>query len=307
MTGDAVALGKGRLPNSGSSSGAGRSGVAARRVGGRMLLYLVVVLGGLFFAVPFLWSATSALKGPWEILEYPPTLFPEKVRWINFVHVFERAPFARWALNSITVAALATLGEVLTSSLVAFGFARFRFPGRRGLFLLVLSTLMLPWQVTIIPRFLLFRFAGWLDTLRPLIIPSWFGGSAFQVFLLRQFFMTIPLDYDDAAKMDGASFFHIYRHVILPLSIPALTTVTLFAFLAHWGNFIGPLIYLNSPKTFPLALGLRYYEQIPMAFNEPREHLLMAASLLMVLPCVVLFFAGQKYFVRGVVMSGLKG
>ena len=287
----------------------GRRWMGPRAIHGlsRAFIYGAVAIGALFFSIPFIWSVSSALKGPWEILEYPPTLLPERVRWINFIHVFERAPYGRWALNSTIVASLATLGELLTSSLVAFGFARFRFPGRRALFMFVLSTLMLPWQVTIIPRFLLFRYVGWLDTLRPLIVPSWFGGSAFQIFLLRQFFMTIPLDFDDAAKMDGASFLHIYWHVILPLSIPALTTVTLFAFLSHWGNFIGPLIFLNSPESFPLALGLRYYEQIPMAFNEPREHLLMAASLLMVVPCVALFFAGQKYFVRGVIMSGLKG
>jgi multiple sugar transport system permease protein len=166
---------------------------------------------------------------------------------------------------------------------------------------------MLPWQVTIVPTFLLFRYLGWINTYLPLIIPSYFGGGAFFIFLLRQFFMTIPRDLDEAAKIDGASSVRIFWNIILPLSKPALATVAIFSFIEHWNEFIGPLIYLNSPQLFTVSIGLRYFVSNPFESDEPREAILMAASLIVATPPLVLFFAAQKYFVQGIVTTGIKG
>jgi multiple sugar transport system permease protein len=194
-----------------------------------------------------------------------------------------------------------------TATLVAYGFARFRFPSRDALFLLVISTVLLPREVVIIPTFLLFKALGWLDTLLPLIVPSFFGGGAFFIFLLRQFFLTLPRELDEAAKIDGANSFQVLLHVLLPLARPALATAAIFAFLGHWNDFLEPLIYLNSSRNFTVALGLRYFQTLPNEAQEPREQLLMAASLVVTAPVLVIFFAAQRYFVRGIVMSGLKG
>jgi ABC-type glycerol-3-phosphate transport system permease component len=167
--------------------------------------------------------------------------------------------------------------------------------------------MMLPWQVTIVPTFLLFRSLGWINTFLPLIVPSYFGGGAFFIFLLRQFFLTIPKDLDEAAKLDGASSVRIFWNIILPLSKPALATVAIFAFLEHWNEFIGPLIFLNSTEKFTLSIGLRYFMVNPFESDEPREAILMAASLIVALPPLMLFFFAQKYFVRGIITTGLKG
>ncbi|NJN83396.1 MAG: carbohydrate ABC transporter permease [Caldilineaceae bacterium] len=173
--------------------------------------------------------------------------------------------------------------------------------------MIVLGTMMLPWQVTIVPTFLLFRYFGWINTFLPLIVPSYFGGGAFFIFLLRQFFMTIPRDLDEAAKLDGASSVRIFWNIILPLSKAALATVAIFSFIGHWNEFIGPLIFLNSPDKFTLSIGLRYFTANPFESDEPREAILMAASIIVALPTLLLFFMAQKYFVRGIVTTGLKG
>jgi len=207
----------------------------------------------------------------------------------------------------MVVTGLSLIGEVITCSLVAYGFSHFRFPGRGPLFLVVLSTLMVPWQVTMIPRYLLFKELRWLNTLRPLWVPSFFATSAFNVFLLRQFFLTLPKELMDAARVDGAGVLRIYKDIILPLSIPALVTVAIFVFLSRWNDFMGPLIYLHSTEKFTLSLGLRYFQAMPFEMQEPKEHLLMAASLMVTFPCVILFFVAQRYFIEGVVMTGLKG
>jgi len=198
------------------------------------------------------------------------------------------------------------LGTVISASLVAFSFARYRYPGRELFFLITLSTMMLPAEVTIIPTYLMFNKLGWLDTFYPLIIPSWFGGGAFYIFLLRQFFMTIPRDLDDAAKLDGAHALQIFVNVILPLSRPALATVAVISFIGSWDEFLRPLVYLNNPQHFPLAVGLRYFLNKGNE-TEPMEHLLMAAAVMITLPCLILFFSTQRYFVKGVVTSGIKG
>jgi ABC-type glycerol-3-phosphate transport system permease component len=217
------------------------------------------------------------------------------------------APFGRFILNTILVTGFAMLGQILAASAVAYGFARFRFPGRNALFFIVLATLMLPWQVTIVPTFLLFRQLGWINTFLPLIVPAYFGGGAFFIFLLRQFFLTIPKDLDEAAKIDGANSVHIFWNILLPLSKPALATVAIFSFIEHWNEFFGPLIYLNSPEKYTVSIGLRYFQANPFVGDEPRESILMAASLIVAAPPLILFFLAQKYFVQGIVTTGLKG
>ena len=173
--------------------------------------------------------------------------------------------------------------------------------------MLVIATLIVPWEVTIVPSFILYRWLGWLDSLKPLIVPFWFGGSPLYIFLLRQFFMGIPREFDEAAEIDGASSLRILTQILVPLSVPALTTVAIFSFLQHWNEFIQPLIFLNSPEHFTVSLGLRYFQTTPGDPGEPREHLLMAAAIIASILCVLLFFAAQRFFVRGIVMSGLKG
>ena len=274
---------------------------------GMFWLYLVVIVTGVMFALPFVWTIGSSLKPITEIFVFPPTLLPVEPRWQNYADVFEIAPFLRFIGNTVFITAFAMLGQILSASAVAYGFSRFRFPGREPLFFLVLSTMMLPWQVTIVPTFLLFRYLGWINTFLPLIVPSYFGGGAFYIFLLRQFFMTIPRDLDEAAKLDGASSVRIFWNILLPLCKPALATVAIFSFIEHWNEFIGPLIYLNSPEKFTVSIGLRYFTSTPFENNEPREAILMAASLIVALPPLILFFAAQKYFVQGIVTTGLKG
>jgi len=198
------------------------------------------------------------------------------------------------------------LGDVITGSLVAYGFARFRFPGRELLFMMVISVLILPEEVTIIPQFIIFRNIGWLDTLKPLILPAFLGGGAFNIFLLRQFFLTIPRDLDEAAMIDGAGTLRVLWQVLIPLAKPAIATVAIFSFLFHWNDFFRPLIYLNTVDNFTLALGLRFFRQTAETGGEPKEHLLMAASVMMTLPVLLLFFSLQRYFVEGITMSGIK-
>ncbi len=273
----------------------------------RFLLYALAIVTAVLFAAPFFWTVSSSLKPISEIYLYPPTLFPEEIRWQNYPDVFRLAPFARFIWNTIVITAFAMFGQILSAAAVAYGFARFRFPGRDALFFVVLSTMMLPWQVTIVPLFLLFRYLGWINTFLPLIVPSFFGGGAFYIFLLRQFFMTIPRDLDEAAKLDGASSVRVFWNIILPLSTAAIATVAIFSFIQHWNEFMGPLIFLNSTDKFTVSIGLRYFMVNPFESDEPREAILMAASTIVALPTLILFFAAQKYFVRGIVTTGLKG
>ena len=271
------------------------------------LVYLLAALGGIMFMAPFVWAVNTGLKSSWEVLAFPPTFFPREARWVNFIEVFQKAPFATWFINSIIVTIVSALGTVVSATLVAYGFARMRFPGRSLLFLIVLSTMMLPLQVTIIPLFLGYRAVGWLDTLLPLIVPSFFSGGAFYIFLLRQFFLTIPRELDEAAEVDGANRLYVLLNIIVPLSKPALTTVAIFSFMASWNAFLEPLFFLNTAEKFTLPIGLRFFQTLPMQGGEPKWHYLMAASTLMTLPVILVFFLGQRYFIQGVVMSGIKG
>jgi multiple sugar transport system permease protein len=282
--------------------------MAAARLARRAALYAVAALLVAVFMGPFLWTVASSLKTARETALYPPILFPAAPRVENYAEVFTNpnVPMALFARNSVQVTVLAVVGQVLSATLVAYGFSRFRFPYRDALFIVLLSTLVMPREVLLIPNFLLFRYLGLVNTLTPLWLPSFFGG-AFYVFLLRQFFLTLPNDLDEAAKIDGASSWTILWRILVPLCQPAMATVAIFSILSHWNEFLEPLIYLSSKEKYTLALGLRFFQTQPNNDQEPRDQLLMAAALVMTLPMLILFFACQRYFIRGIVMSGIKG
>jgi multiple sugar transport system permease protein len=221
----------------------------------------------------------------------------------NYRDAWNAAPFTRFTLNTVLITACCIVGQVLTASLVAFAFARLEWPGRRQLFLLALATMMLPAEVTMIPTYLIFRQLGWIDTFLPLIVPSFLGGGAFFIFLFRQFFLTLPRELDEAARVDGCSSFGIYWHILMPLCKPIIATIAIFSFVANWNDFLTPLIYLNSSEKFTLAIGLRFFQ----GEYDTDVHLLMAASTLVLLPVLVVFLIGQKQFVKSIVLSGTKG
>jgi ABC-type glycerol-3-phosphate transport system permease component len=279
----------------------------ARFPAGGIVWYLVATLLGIVFMGPFLWTVGSSLKGPTDLYIYPPELLPPTLVWQNYLDIWTFVPLWQFIQNSLIAGVLTTLGQTLTAAAVGYGFARFRFPGRDAFFIMMMSTLIVPPQVTMVPRFLLYKDLGWLDTLLPLWVPAWFGGSAFFIFLMRQFFMTLPRELDDAAEIDGASGVQIFWHILMPLTLPAVATVAIFAFLWNWNDFLSPLIYLNSEHNFTLPLGLRFFQQEAGTGGQPHEQLLMAASIIDTLPPIALFFGLQRYFVRGIVMSGIKG
>lgn len=281
--------------------------LSLRRAVSGVLLYGIAALFAALFLAPFAWAVLSSFKGGHEIFVFPPRWLPERFLWSNYPDVWRQVPFARFLANTLTITGAALIGDVVTSVLVAYGFARFRFPGREVLFMLVIATLILPAEVTLVPRFIMFRMAGWLDTFLPLTVPHFFGAGAFFIFLLRQFIMSLPVELDEAAELDGASSFRTLWSVLIPLMKPAVATVAIFSFLGHWNDFMGPLIFLKSTNNFTLALGLRFFQTTAETGGAPREPFLMAASIMVTLPCIVLFFTTQRYFVQGVVMSGFKG
>jgi multiple sugar transport system permease protein len=270
-------------------------------------LYVLAVLLAVIFVFPFYWTFNSSLKTPQEMSTFPPTWVPAVPQWQNYLTVLDTVPFLTWAYNSLFVVALSTAGTVLSASVVAYSFARFRYRGRDILFIITLGTLMIPAQVTLIPQFVLFHKLNWINTLYPLWVPHWFGGGAFAIFLMRQFMMTLPRELDEAALIDGAGYPRIFWQILLPLCKPVIATVAVISFIDSWNDFVNPLIYLQLPEKFTLAVGLNYFKTIPEVGGEPTQHLLMAASVMMIFPIVILFFATQRYFVRGIVMSGLKG
>ena len=280
--------------------------------GQRFIVYVIVAVGSVVSMLPFLWTFLSSGKSIIELYYYPPTFWPQTPQFVqNYIEIFTVVPFARWFLNTVFVTVLTLLGMVISASLVAYGFSRFRFPGREAFFFVTLATLMLPVEVTLIPSYLMFKSFGWLDTYLPLIVPAWFGGGAFNIFLMRQFMLSIPTDFDEAAKIDGASSLRIFWQIILPLSKPALATMATLGFIGSWNNFLGPLIFLDSNEKYTVVVGLRYLQSAVAggggAVSRPQDHLLMGASLFVALPCLILFFLAQKYFVQGIVTTGIKG
>lgn len=270
---------------------------------GRGLSYFLLVTGSILVMIPFYWMVSSSLKEPAKIFLSPPQWFPSPIRWQNYVEAMTLLPFGLYLRNTLVITFSALAGQLVSSSLVAYGFARLRFPLKDFWFIVLLSTLMLPMQVTLIPNFKIFAILGWYDTFLPLIVPSWLGGGAFFIFLLRQYYTTIPYEMDEAAKIDGASTFGIFWRIILPQSKPVLATVAIFGFMGHWNDFFGPLIYLGSADKRTLALALFAFQ----GDHSTDWHLLMAAATVIMIPLLVLFFAAQKYFIQGVVISGVKG
>jgi multiple sugar transport system permease protein len=267
------------------------------------LIYLVLLLGCAVFMSPLIWTFSTALKSPQELATDPGRFIPAHPSFDNFVGAWKALPLGNFVVNTIFVTLVATTGTLLSASLVAYGFSRFEFRGRNLLFAVLLGTMMLPGQVTIVPVFMIWRNLGAIDTFFPLTVPAFLGGGAFNVFLLRQFFLSIPRELDEAMILDGASYFAIWRRLILPLSGPALATVAIFSFIGNWDNFDGPLIYLNSPENYTVSIGLRLFQD---TFGTNLGQL-MAASLMHLMPTFLLFLVAQRYFVKGIAVSGLGG
>jgi multiple sugar transport system permease protein len=278
-----------------------------RRSARAVVLYALSIALGVLFMAPFAWTLASAFKSPFEMFAFPPLLLPEQPRPENFVEIFRDYPFLTWFRNTLLVVLLATAGTVVTASLVAYGFARFDFRFKGALFGITIATMLLPSQVSLIPRFILFHHLGWLDTLLPLWVPYWFGGSAFAIFLLRQFILSLPRELDEAAIIDGASELRVYWNILMPLCKPALATLAIISFIAHWDSFLDPVIFLHSPENFTIAIGLWFFKAQPMQVERPTAHLLMAASVTSIAVPIALFFAFQRYFVQGIALTGLKG
>ncbi|MCA0453673.1 MAG: carbohydrate ABC transporter permease [Chloroflexi bacterium] len=270
-------------------------------------VYTLLIIGALVFVLPLVVMVSTSLKSYAEINSYPPTFLPNQIVPSNFVEAwnYPNTMFPRWTFNTIFIIVATVPGVVLSSSLCAYGFARLRFPGRNLWFMLVLASLMLPAQVTLIPLYILFHKLGWLNTFAPLIVPAWFGGGAINIFLMRQFFMQIPRELDEAAIIDGAGHLTIWWKIYLPLARPALISVTLLTILGIWNDFLNPFIFLSDPNNFTISLGLNlfrnYFPQLA------RTDYIMAISTLMVIPMIVMFLAAQRYIVSGFVTSGIKG
>ncbi len=270
-----------------------------------ILIYVVLIAGAIVFLLPLFWLITTSLKENSEVYVFPPTFIPETFRWQNFPDgwFYQGMNFSRWLQNTIFITVIVTTGSILASSLCAYGFARIKFPGRDLWFMMVLASVMLPGAVTLIPLYIIYARIGWLGTFYPLTIPAFFGGGAFNIFLLRQFFTTVPMELEEAAILDGANRFRLWWQIMLPLSKPALATVAVFTFQGVWNDFYGPLIFLTDPETYTLALGISFFRGL---YNTEIP-LMMAMSFLMVIPTLLVFFFAQRLMIRGVVLTGIKG
>jgi len=283
-------------------AGKGGRTAALRRVT-HVLVHLALIGIAIASILPLTYMISTSLKAGGREFAFPIEWIPNPIVWGNYVTALTRVPTLVFFRNTMIVTLATLVGELLTASLVAYGFARARFPGKDFLFLLVLSGLMLPYMVTLIPQFVLFRNLGWINTLLPLIVPAFFGGHPFYIFLLRQFFMGLPRELDDAAMIDGAGFFRVWWTIVMPLARPALATVAILSILAHWNDFTAPLVYLNTQDNWTLALGIRLFrDQYQLNFN-----LMMAYAVMMTLPVFTVFFIFQKYFIQGITMTGMGG
>jgi multiple sugar transport system permease protein len=269
--------------------------------------YALLILGGVTMVLPFLWMLSTSLKTYSSVFVFNISdiqWIPKPFYFRNYVDVWKVVPFAKFYLNSVFVCVAVTFGQVATSALAAYAFARLKFPGRDKIFFAYLATMMIPGSVTIIPVFALMRQLGWIDTYKALIIPAIF--SAYGTFLLRQFFMTIPRDLEDAAKIDGCSLWGIFRQVILPLSKTAIATLTIFVSLGNWVSFMWPLLVTNSIEKRTLPIGLAYFQEL-YQYAQPDWGLLMAGSLVTMVPVIILFLFNQRFFVEGIKLTGMKG
>jgi ABC-type glycerol-3-phosphate transport system permease component len=287
-----------------STTQAVRKGLLGSHVFSRLPLYLIIVLLSLSFVMPLIWMISTSLKTDPQVYQVPPIWIPNPTRLQNYLDVLTRRPFGLWFANTLRYCLLSTLGVVVSSALVAYSFARLRWWGRNVLFFLCIATMMVPFQVQMIPLYIIFRQLGWVNSYLPLIVPTYFGNAYF-IFLLRQFFLTIPQELSDAARVDGSSDLGILWRIILPLAKPALAVVALFQFMDAWNDYLGPLIYLNQETLFPLSLGL---QSLRSSFAEALQWpYLMAASTLIVAPIILIFFITQRSFVEGIALTGVKG
>jgi multiple sugar transport system permease protein len=285
----------------GGTRRAGRA-ATARSVGRWTVVYALLVGGSALFVLPLLWMLRTSLLPESQIFADPPIWIPWPPEWRNYLLMWEAGPFLSWLRNSVVVTAVGVVALTTSSTLAAYGFARTTFPGRDTLFLLVLATMMIPFHVRLVPEFILFNAFGWINTLWPLVAPAFFG-SPFYIFILRQFFMTLPKELDDAAEIDGASSWTILWRINVPLARPAIATIAAFAFIAEWNDFVRPLVYLHTPQTLTLAVGVRWFT----GRYGTEFHLLMAASVVVLLPMIMVFFLCQKQFLRGIALTGIKG
>ncbi len=274
-----------------------------RRLASRTLLYALAIALSLAFLFPVAWAVGASLKPLKEVYRFPPTFLAWPPRWENYPEALSKLPFARFIANTFIIALSAMVGQVLSASLVGYAFARLHWRGRNFWFICLLATMMLPSQVLLIPHYLIFKNLGWVNTYKPLIVPSWLGGGAFFIFLFRQFFRGVPLELEDAARIDGASDLRIWAHIFLPLAKPIVITVAVLSFIAHWKEFMSPLIYLSDYQRYPIALGLRMYQQVE---GGAFVHYLMAASVVALSPLLILFFLAQRYITRGLLLTGGK-
>ena len=273
-------------------------------LGFKIRIYLFLIFGAVSMVAPFLWMVTASLKETGAVFAdkiWWHSWVPVSFVWENYVKAWHAVPFARFYLNSIFIVVCTTIGQVATSAMAAYAFARLRFWARDQIFFSYLATMMIPGAVTMIPVFILLRELGWIDTFKAMILPGIF--TAYGTFMLRQFFLTLPKDLEDAAMIDGCSYFGIFWRILLPLSKPALATLTIFTFMGSWMNFMWPLIVMNTESKFPLPVGLAYFQSL---YNT-NWTLLMAGSVMMILPILIVFIFGQRYFVEGIKLTGIKG
>jgi multiple sugar transport system permease protein len=286
----------------------------------KILVFIILLIGSVVMMLPIVWMISTSFKTRADVFAVPPVWIPWPLHTENYPQAwtvsgmyaqddwsflgltFHGITFTTYVVNTLTISVLSCLGTTMSSSLVAFAFARLRFPGRSTLFLLCLATMMVPQQVTMVPTFMLFKTAHMYDTFYPLVLPAFLGGGAYNIFLMRQFFMSIPYEMDEAAKIDGCTNFGVFWRILLPLCKPALTTVAVFAFVYNWTDYLNPLIYLDSNSKKTLALGLKNF----VSLYGQDYHLLMAASLLISIPIAVIFLVGQRYFIQGIATTGLK-
>ena len=288
--------------------------IAGRKVGRRSMgerlwrvfVWVILVAGACIMILPFLWLVTSSLKTELAIFRFPPQWIPDPFRFQNYVDAWNAAPFATYLRNSCLLLVVNEIAVLGSASLCGYGFARIDFPGREFWFKVVMATVMLPGIVTMIPRFVIFARIRWVNTFLPLTVPAFFGGGAFNIFLLRQFFRTLPTELADAARIDGSSELGIYSRIMLPLAKPALATIGVFTFMGVWNDFMGPLLYLaRDQDKYTVALGLAMFRNA--FWQRTRWDLIMAASTMMILPVIVVFFLAQNYFIQGIQLTGLKG
>ncbi|MBX2999882.1 MAG: carbohydrate ABC transporter permease [Caldilineaceae bacterium] len=265
--------------------------------------YGILLLCSAFFILPWVWMISTSLKSPQELSVYPPIWIPDPIRWDNYLLAFQQAALGQYVINTLIIAVPSVIGAVLSNSLVAYGFARVRWIGRDYVFGVVLATLILPGFVTFIPLYLIFRNLGWINTYLPLVVPQ-FLGNPFFIFLLRQFFMTLPEELSDAARVDGASELRIFSQITLPLALPALAVVALFQFIGSWNDYFGPLIYLSNKARYPISLGIANMQS---SYGFSNFAWIMAATCMSVLPIIILFFFAQRTFIEGIALTGLKG